>query len=79
MLGRFAAVPVSLGDKPVLLLEALGSFSNDGDALSHPLAQALPPLIGDDPNNTDGEVVGWGAVGVPHSQAGDDPDVAWTD
>lgn len=79
MFGRFVAVAVALGNEPVLLLEALGPFGHDGDALPHPLAQALPPLIGDDPNNTDGEAVGWGAVGVTHSQARDDPDVAWTD
>lgn len=35
--GGLVAVAVSFGDKTVLLLEALGAFRHDGDALPHPL------------------------------------------
>ena len=69
---------MSFRNKSVLLLEALCAFSHNGDTLPHPLPQALPPLICDHSNDTDGEAVRWRAVGVAHGQAGNDPDVAWS-
>lgn len=68
---------MSLRNKTVLPLEALCAFGHNGNTLPHPLAQALPPLIRDHSNDTDGEAVRWRAVGVAHGEAGDDPDVAW--
>jgi len=67
---------MSLGNEPVLILEALGAFSYDGDALPHSLPQALTPLVRNHTNNTDGEADRWRAVGVADGLTGEHPDVA---
>lgn len=68
---------MSLRNKTILFLEALGPFGYNCHALPHPLPQAFPPLVCYYTDHPDREADRWRAVGVAHSQTGEDPDVAW--
>lgn len=69
-------VTVALWNEASLFPKALHALHHDGYAVPHPLPKAHPPPVCDDADEPHREAVRWGDVWVPHSQAGDNPDVA---
>lgn len=67
---------MSLGNETISPLEALCPFGYDGDPLPHSLPQTFPPLVCYHTDHAYREGGRWNAVGVAHSQTGEDPDVA---